>query len=222
MNKKLAGIAFMTGILSLMLLQPQHTFAADSFKDVDQSSYKVQIEALKSKGIVHGLNDQEFMPQAELTQAQGIKLIADAMHLSLASIDFNKAPEAASLFSKISNHAWYAEAFINAHYNGLDIPPDIDPQQPMTKEQFTHYLVQALETTGEYPLIKIFIEIHDEKDITPAYQGTIQRSLVYKFTVLDDQHNFNPKQMMKRDQAAAMVYEAITFAENHQDPISKP
>ncbi|GIP26863.1 hypothetical protein J23TS9_19930 [Paenibacillus sp. J23TS9] len=216
--KKRAGIAVLGAMLTMTLLQPQHIFAADTFKDTDQTNYKVQIEALKEKGFLHGVSDQEFKPQAELTNAQGIKLIVDSMQLSLASIDFNKAPEAEGLFSKISNEAWYAQAFINGHYNGLDIPADIDPQQPMTKEQFTYYLVQAIEKTGEYPLIKIFIQIHDEQDITPPYQGTIQRSLIYKLTSLDDQQNFNPKQVMKRDQAAGMVYEAVKFVENHQDP----
>ncbi|MWV42965.1 S-layer homology domain-containing protein [Paenibacillus sp. HJL G12] len=219
--KKLAGIAVMSVLLST-LLQPQHIFAADGFKDLDQTNYKTQIEALKLKGFLHGVNNEEFKPQAELTNAQGIQLIVDSMQLSLAAIDFNKAPEAEGLFSKIRNDAWYAQAFINGYYNGLDIPADIDPQKPMTKEQFTHYLVQALEKTGQFPLIKIFIQIHDEQDITPGYQGTIQRSLIYKFTTLDDQQNFNPKQVMKRDQAAGMVYEAVKFAEDHKNSAIQP
>ncbi|MCJ8014894.1 S-layer homology domain-containing protein [Paenibacillus sp. KQZ6P-2] len=217
--KKLAGITVMSVLLSVTLLQPQHIYAADEFKDMSQSNYKTQVQALKEKGFLHGMNDQEFKPQAVLTNAQGIKLIVDSMQLSLASIDFNKAPEAEGLFSKISNDAWYAQAFINAHYNGLDIPADIDPQQPMTKEQFTHYLVQALEQTGQYALIKIFIQIHDEQDISTAYQGTIQRSLIYKLTTLDDHQNFSPKQVMKRDQAAGMVFEAVKFVEAHKDQI---
>ncbi|MEC0370290.1 S-layer homology domain-containing protein [Paenibacillus chibensis] len=219
--KKWIGIAMMAALLSSTMLYPKHTFAADSFKDLTTSAYKTQIEALQNKGILHGMNQQEFKPQAVLTYAQGIQMIVDSMQLSLASIDFNKAPEAKALFSNIRNDAWFAQAFINGHYNGLDIPADIDPQKPMTKEQFTHLLVQALEKTGEYPLIKIFIQIHDEQDITPPYQGTIQRSLIYKITSLDENQNFNPQHVMKRDEAAAMVFDAVQFVESHKDKAIK-
>lgn len=215
--KKAAALSVISAILSMALLQPQQILAASSFMDLDKSDYKEAIVALKEKGFIHGISDQKFQPQTELTAAQGIKMIANSMQLSLASIDFSKAPEAEDIFSNVNNNAWYAESFINAHYNKVDIPSDIDPLQPLTKEQFTHYLIQALETTGQYPTIKMFIQIEDEKDIDTSLQGTIQRALLYKITSLDDEQNFNPKQVMKRDQAAVMIYEAVKFVESHKE-----
>ncbi|MCK9862455.1 S-layer homology domain-containing protein [Paenibacillus sp. ATY16] len=164
-----------------------------------------------------GVSSSEFHPEENLTGAQGIELIVRTMQLSLAAIDFNQAPTADGFFTNVKNDAWYAESFVIAHYNGLDLPADIDPNKPLTREQFAHYLVQALEKTGQYPLIKMYINIQDEKDITVDYQGTIQRALLYKIVALDAEGNFHPQQVVNRAEAAAILFAAHEFVETHKD-----
>jgi len=192
-------------------------FAAAPFGDIANIGSKAKIEALQQQGIIKGVNDTAFHPEDNLTAAQGISLIVRTTQISLAAIDFSSAPTADGFFTKVKNDAWYAEDFIIAHYNGLDIPADIDPQAPLTKEQFTHYLVQALELTGQYPMIKMFINIQDEKDITTAYQGTIQRSLLYKIASLDEKGNFDPAHVLTRAEAAGMLYDTQSFIEAHKE-----
>jgi len=208
-----------TSALSIALIVPMagQAFAADTFKDIENSTAKAQIQALQDKGIVNGLSASEFGPSAKLTAAQGISLIVKSMQLSLAAIDFNQAPTAEGYFSTVSNDAWYADNFVVARANQLDLPGDIDPKAPMTKEAFVHYLVQGLEKTGEYPLIKMYIAINDEKDITVDLQGTIQRALLYKLTALDDKGDFNPQSIITREEAAVMIYNAAEFVETHKD-----
>lgn len=193
--------------------------AADnsSFTDIASTSSRAQIEALQELGIVKGVSSSEFNPEENLTGAQGVELIVRAMQLSLAAIDFKEAPTAEGFFTNVKNDAWYAESFVIAHHNGLDLPADIDPAKPLTREQFAHYLVQALEKTGQYPLIKMYINIQDEKDITVDYQGTIQRALLYKIVSLDADGNFHPQQVVNRAEAAAILYEAHQFVEAHKD-----
>ncbi|WP_237179173.1 S-layer homology domain-containing protein [Paenibacillus sp. MMS18-CY102] len=206
--------------LTLALLAPLsngHAFAAAPFTDIGGSSAQSQIEALQAQGIVHGVTEEEFQPTASLSGAQGVSLIVRSMQLSLAAIDFNQAPTAEGYFSNVSNTAWYADDFVIAKANGLDIPADIDPKQPLTREQFAYWLVQGLEKTGQYPLIKMYININDEADLTVAYQGAIQRALLYKLTSLDADGNFKPKAIVTREQAAAMVYEAVQFVAAHKD-----
>ncbi|EFM08633.1 S-layer domain protein [Paenibacillus curdlanolyticus YK9] len=206
--------------LTLSLLAPLsngQAFAAAPFTDIGGSSAQSQIESLQAQGIVHGVTEKEFQPKASLSGAQGISLIVRSMQLSLAAIDFNQAPTAEGYFSKVSNTAWYADDFVIAKANGLDIPADIDPSQPLTREQFAYWLVQGLEKTGQYPLIKMYININDEADLTVAYQGTIQRALLYKLTSLDADGNFKPKAIVTREDAAAMIYEAVQFVAAHKD-----
>ncbi|OBZ11001.1 S-layer homology domain-containing protein [Bacillus sp. FJAT-26390] len=192
-------------------------FAEGPFGDIASVSNKAKIEALQQQGIIKGVSDTAFHPEDNLTAAQGISLIVRATQISLAAIDFNKAPTADGFYTKINNDVWYAEDFVIAHYNGLDIPADIDPQSPLTKEQFTHYLVQALELTGQYPTVKMFIPIQDEQDITVAYQGTIQRALLYKIASLDEAGKFDPAHKLTRAEAAASLYDAVSFIEAHKD-----
>ncbi|MGO4107838.1 S-layer homology domain-containing protein [Paenibacillus sp. YAF4_2] len=216
MKQRLTAAAISAAVLFGSL--SGQAFAADSgFKDIANSSSRVQIEALQELGIVKGVSTSEFHPEESLTGAQGIELIVRTMQLSLAAIDFKQAPTAEGFFTNVKNDAWYAESFVIAHYNGLDIPADIDPSKPLTREQFTHYLVQALEKTGQYPLIKMYINILDEKDITVDYQGTIQRALLYKIAKLDEEGNFHPQEIVDRGEAAAMLYDAHQFVETHKD-----
>lgn len=116
------------------------------------------------------------------------------------------------MFTKVKDKAWYAEAFINAYYNEVKLPKDIDPNLIMTKEQFTNYLVQAIEGVGNLPMINIVpVDIADEASLTPAYQGSIQRSLKYKINSLDANGKFNPKSELTRAEAAIMLYNALEF-----------
>ncbi|CAM4338937.1 S-layer homology domain-containing protein [Paenibacillus alkaliterrae] len=148
---------------------------------------------------------------------QGISLIVRTTQISLAAISFTTAPTADGYFTKVSNDAWYAEDFVIAHQNGLDIPADFDPNAVLSKEQFVHYLVQVIELTGQYPLVKLFIPIEDEQDINVTCQGTIQRALLYKIVSLNEEGNFDPAHVLTRAEAAAILYDARAFIEAHQD-----
>ena len=107
-------------------------------------------------------------------------MIVKGMNLNIDTLRFIKQPLASDTYTNIPNDAWYAEAFIIAHYNGMDIPKDVNPNATITREQFGEMLVRALEKKGNFPLVKMFIQIKDEAQITPEYQGTLQRLLLYK------------------------------------------
>ncbi|MBP1991706.1 S-layer homology domain-containing protein [Paenibacillus eucommiae] len=131
--------------------------------------------------------------------------------------NFNIAPRASAIFANVDDNAWFAEAFINAHYNGIEMPADIDPNKVMTREEFTHYLVSAFETIGQKPMVKIApVPITDEADINPEYQGSIQRSLLWKINSIRGDEKFNPKSEITREEAAIMLFNAIEYLEAYQ------
>lgn len=192
--------------------------AGGSFKDIDNVAGKSKINSLKEQGLIKGISDTQFLPGAKVTTAQGVQFITGGLQLSLAAIDFNKAPLASAIFSKIKDKAWYAEAFVNAHYNDVDIPADIDPSKLITKEMFTNLLVQGVEKVGNLPLINIVpVDIADEAALEPSYQGSIQRSLKYKINTLDANGKFNPKSELTRAEAAVMLYNALEYLNSVND-----
>ncbi|ETT49511.1 amylopullulanase [Paenibacillus odorifer] len=213
MNMKKSTLAAITTVAIFSFSLGGQMFAAgNTFKDIDNINGKEKIISLKNQGLIKGVSESQFLPGSKVTTAQGIQFISGGLQLSLAAIDFNKAPVVSGLFTKVKDKAWYAEAFINAYYNEVKLPKDIDPNLIMTKEQFTNYLVQAIEGVGNLPMINIVpVDIADEASLTPAYQGSIQRSLKYKINSLDANGKFNPKSELTRAEAAIMLYNALEF-----------
>jgi hypothetical protein len=217
MNIKKSAVAAITTLSLLSFTVGGSVFAAEgTFKDLGNISGKEKIIALKNQGLIKGVSDTQFLPQNKVTNAQGVQFISGGLQLSLAAFLFIKAPVASETFPKVKDNAWYAEAFINAHYNEVDIPKDIDPTKPMTKELFTALLVQGMEKVGGLPMIKMVpAKITDESKLDPSYQGSIQRSLIYNITALDASGNFNPKTQITRAEAAIMVYNALEYLKAH-------
>ncbi|WP_019911331.1 S-layer homology domain-containing protein [Paenibacillus sp. HW567] len=215
MIKKSVFAAITTVSLLSFSLAGQIYAADSSFKDIDSAAGKDKISSLKEQGLIKGISDTQFLPGAKVTTAQGIQFISGGLQLSLAAIDFNKAPVASGIFTKVKDNAWYADAFINAHYNGIEIAPDIDPSKPITKEMFTNLLIQGIEKARNLPMIKLVpVEIKDADALEPSYQGSIQRSLKYKINTLDASGKFNPKSEITRAEAAVMLYNALEYLQS--------
>jgi hypothetical protein len=210
--------AFTAATLLSFSLGGQIFAAGSSFKDIDNVTGKDKINSLKQQGLIKGISDTQFLPASTVTTAQGVQFISGGLKLSLAAIDFNKAPLASAVFSKVKDNAWYAEAFVNAHYNNVDIPADIDPAGLITKELFTSMLIQAVEKVGNLPMINIVpADIADADALEPSYQGSIQRSLKYNINTLDADGKFNPKSKLTRAEAAIMLYNALEYLNSRSD-----
>ncbi|MCQ4088342.1 S-layer homology domain-containing protein [Saccharibacillus sp. JS10] len=213
MNKKTFSSVLAVSVLSLSL--GGQLFAAQaSFGDLSGVTGQQKIETLQKEGLIKGVSASSFNPKAVLTNAQGVQLIAGGLQLSLAAITFEagKVPTAHDLFPAAKEGAWYAEAFVNAHFNGVELPKTIDPSGVMTKEEYTNYLMQAVEKAGNLPLINIKPQdITDEKELTAEYQGAIQRALNRGIVKLDADGNFHPKEQITRAEAAVMLYDSIEF-----------
>lgn len=222
MNMKKSAFAVITTVSLLSFSLGSPIFAAGgTFKDISNVSGKDKINALKAQGLIKGISDTQFLPGSKVTTAQGVQFISGGLQLSLAAIDFNKAPIASSIFSKVKDNVWYTEAFINAYYNGIEIPADIDPAKPMTKELFTKLLIQGIEKAGNLPMINIVpVDIADDDALDPSYQGSVQRSLKYNINTLDANGKFNPKSELTRAEAAVMLYNALDYLKSRSNATS--
>lgn len=207
--KKLAALTLTTLLVSSMSFS-----TAFAFSDLEEGQSDAVL-ALKDRGVVSGIDNEHYVPRGKISYAQSVQMIVKGLNLNMDTLRFIKQPVASDTYTNIPNDAWYADAFIIAHYNGLEIPKDVNPNATITREQFGDLLVRALETKGNFPLIKMFIVIKDEDQINVNYQGTLQRLLLYKLTQLDQDGKFNPKAELTRGEAASWVYQAIRFVENH-------
>ncbi|WP_262676703.1 S-layer homology domain-containing protein [Paenibacillus sp. J5C2022] len=217
MKKKPFLIVTLTAML--MLILAQSVFA---FSDTAGTPEEKKIASLKEKGIISGYSDNTFKPNGKLTYAAGVSMIVKGLDLNIDNLRFIKEPKATDYFPELNDNAWYADDFIIAFHNGLDIPKDVKASDKMTKEQFAHHLFNAMMTKGDFAFIEIFMMINDEADVNPAYMNSIQKLLISKIAVLDDENNFYPQQHITRGTAAAWLHDGIEFVETMTPIDSEP
>ncbi|MCS7463831.1 S-layer homology domain-containing protein [Paenibacillus doosanensis] len=194
--------------LALIVSAAGPAFASTPFQDIGGSGAKQQIEALQAKGIVSGVTDEQFAPGERLLLSQGIAMITRGLPASAPAGD-GGAASGTAFFTSVPAASWYAASFESARLRGLDLPAEANPAETMTKEQFVHYVVQAMESTHLFPLIKLSpAEIADGDELTAGYQGTVQRALHYDLVALDESGRFHPQSQMTREEAAAILYRA--------------
>ncbi|MCT2195385.1 S-layer homology domain-containing protein [Paenibacillus sp. p3-SID1389] len=117
-----------------------------------------------------------------MTTSQGVQLIVNLLGLK------SEAPvNASDYFVHVKNDAWYAPAFSIAQNNGFDLDANVNPDKPITREEFTHQLILAMEKHGDLPMINI-----DGDQLTVSYQGTVQLALVLGIATLDANNQFHP------------------------------
>lgn len=193
--------------------------AAVAFEDLAGTPAKDKIVELQQKGIVRGVSDHKFLPDAPVTAAQGIQMFVNALDLNIDLLRFIKAPQATDYFTKASNHAWYADALIIAANNDIGLPADLDPAENWSREEFTHQLILAIEKHSNLPMIKLMpVDIADESDFTAGYDGSIQRALVLGIASLDSAGKFHPAAGVTRAEAAEMIYNALEYIAAHPAP----
>lgn len=188
-------------------------FAQAEFTDLAGVKEKEQILVLQQKGIVDGVSEGIYAPQSRLTTAEGIALIVNALQNKLG-LETVKLAGPHAYFPNVADGEWYSYAFSVARFKELGLPQNVDPKQPLTKEQFIYYLQKGIEATGDYAMIKIFIPISDEASITSEYQGAIQRSLITKISALDADGLFHPQAPVTRAEAAGYIFNAVRFVES--------
>jgi hypothetical protein len=203
----------MTMLTAAALLCSVSASSVFAFNDIDVPEQKAPILALKARGIVSGVDAEHFAPKGRISYAQSIQLLVKGLSLNIDNMRFIKQPLASDYFTSIPNDAWYADAFIIAHLNGLAIPRDVDPNGTITREQFAHLLIQAIDTKGSFPVIKMLITLKDEDQVTPEYNYSLQRLFLHKLAKPEDGMAY-PKRELTRGEAAVWVHNAIKLVES--------
>jgi hypothetical protein len=202
-------------LLSLMLVfsLSQSVFA---FKDLNSSPAKEQIMELKEAGIIKGVSETNFSPEKQTTYAEAITFIVRAFDINLNHFTFIKQPMASDYYTNIDDHAWYANPFMVAQLNGLEISKDVVANQLITREEFAELLMDAILLKGDYAFIAIFHLIADEEKIAPDKMSSIQKLLITNIVALDAEDKFHPNQPMTRVEVVDWLYKGIQFVKNHQ------
>ncbi|AET60467.1 hypothetical protein HPL003_18625 [Paenibacillus terrae HPL-003] len=190
--------------------------SASAFRDIKGTEQEKIVSSLQNKGIIQGITKDKFAPDQSLTYAQGVHMVVNAMDLQVMP-DFTTGS-----FANIPSSAWYAKSYRIAAQHQIPLSPDIDPSTQMTREQFANILYKAVSATGEYPTVRMYINVADGKKLDQDSSEAVQFLLLTKIAKLDEKSNFNPERKVTRMEAAEMVYNASEFVQNHKPVESTP
>ncbi|GIP14416.1 hypothetical protein J40TS1_00580 [Paenibacillus montaniterrae] len=208
-SKRAAIVAL--SLLTVLALTP----VASAFSDIKGMKGEQHINHLKERGIIKGdaKGQGAFRPHDKLSYAQAAVLLDEAFELSLAHIQFVKAPNASDYYEKVKDNQWYSQAFIDGYHNGVVFAKDVNPNAPISREEFAALLMKQVDNKVDYALIKMFVGYNDLEEGKEEYKGEIQKLLLLKFAELDDKGNFNPAKPITREEAAIWLDKAVTFVE---------
>jgi hypothetical protein len=206
MKKK--TIALIVLSLSLLLVCGNVVWA---FQDLKGDPVATKISALQQRGVVSGIDADHFDPQGIVTYGQGIQLLVKGLNLNIDNLRFIKAPKASDYYSQVQDDAWYANALIIAQYNGITLDRNIDPNAPMTKQQFAYFLHEGMLRKADFPVPAMAMSIADEQDIAQGAMTSIQALLILKIAALDENQRFLPKKEITRSEAIELIYNASEF-----------
>ncbi|MBO7746167.1 S-layer homology domain-containing protein [Paenibacillus sp. MWE-103] len=219
--KKSFKMLTLTATAALSLTFASQSFAAAGFTDLGNDAAKDKIISLQERGLVKGVSAELFAPQASMTAAQGVQLIVNALDLNLDLVRFFKEPKASDYFQNAKDDAWYADAFIIAAVNNIGLPADLNPGKVLSREEFTHMLIHAMEASGKLPMVNpVVIDIKDGDQITVDYSGSIQRALSYGVIALDKDGQLKPKAAITRSESAEEIYNAIEYLKAHPGEVA--
>lgn len=197
---KLSAALLLAGSLLL-------TTSVSAFSDVQEMTPVLPSHCNK-KGIIQGITPDKFVPMGKLTGAQAVTMIVNGLGLKVKDAAKSQVP---------AKDEWYSSALRIAADKGIKLPKDFDPNAELTREAFADILVQAVGTTGDYPMVKMFIEIADADQITVEYSGHIQQLLLMKIASLDEQGKFHPQDTITRIEAARLVYNAAEYIDKYKE-----
>jgi len=171
------------------------------FSDLDSAAWaKDAIIALYDKGIINGMPDGRFMPNANITRAEFIKIAVEALVLE---------ESADNVFADVPEGSWYAPYVSKAYAAGLvkgDDSNNFNPNADITRQDMTTILYRALDIQDD----NIAETTFTDKEAIAEYAYPAVRYFSSKGIVngIGD-GSFAPKRNATRAEAAAIFYRLL-------------
>ncbi|SFS57698.1 S-layer homology domain-containing protein [Paenibacillus sp. BC26] len=175
-----------------------------SFSDIQGHWAQAAIERMAAKQIVNGVSEQLFQPNATVTRAQFVSMIARALKLPAASASSMGA------FTDVSHSAWYMDSVYAANQAGITkgtSATTFAPDAVITREQMAQIVVQAYlyANGGAKPDPAAASTFTDQAAISgwasDSVQLAAQLNLIKGFT----DGSFGPQLQATRAQAAEVI-----------------
>lgn len=192
-----------------------------TFPDITSHWAKSEIEAMASAGIINGMDDGTFQPDAQITRAQFIKLVVAALKLDVSG-EYN------GLANDLTGH-WVAPYVNAAEAEGLLAEAffendQLKPDQNITREEMASIVAHAAMYEGISVDTTADTTFTDSASIAEwAADDVVSAANLGIITGYED-HSFKPQNLSKRGEAAVMMnrlfqhINAMNAADQADDP----
>lgn len=178
-------------------------YSKKTFSDLGKHEWaRKQIEVLAAKGIVRGTMADKFEPAANITRADYLEALINALGLT-AKIDSN--------FSDISTMAPYSQEIAVAKKLGITTGignNKFAPETPITRQDMMVLTAKALNVAKKLSLTDSTTELGgfaDQNGIA-AYARASVAAMVRSGVIVGDGKNINPKANTSRAEASVIMY----------------
>lgn len=172
------------------------------FSDVAESHWaKDAVEALASKNIISGYEDDTFKPNSYITREEFVKIIVVALDLDKTSRK--------NVFTDVDDYKWYAEYIDTAVAKGL-ISGRADGTfgigEKITREEMAVIVRRAI---NEIISMRNYVEFNDMDDIAEFAREAVKD--LYCAGIINGltESEFSPKSFVTRAQTAKVIYDAF-------------
>lgn len=189
--------------------------AAKSFLDLEGHWAKADIELLASKGIIEGMDEEHFVPEAPVTRAQFAAMISRALNLNLTA-NTKQSP-----FSDVAPTSWYKDV-VNSSYTAGIIQGITEtsfvPQKDITREEMAVMIVRAKlyyeGSTLEKSVPTKSLKFDDVNTISDWALKHVQLAFSSGIVNGRTDHLFVPQGHATRAEAAVMIKRMMTILIN--------
>ena len=175
-----------------------------SFLDTNEHWAKDYIEVLAAKGIVKGMGENVFEPDAQLTKAQFLTMLSNLV----PNLDLGIYPDAG--FTDVVPTEWYVP-YVNWGYANKIILGNPDktfgPNSPITREQMTVILNNFAKATSlEIEQKMDNIVFTDQGMVSPWAAIAVSKITKAKIMNGRPEGNFDPQGFASRAEASKVVF----------------
>jgi len=183
-----------------------------TFADVSGHTNGEAIEALASRGIISGMTETTFAPNATMTRAEFAAIITRGLGLP--------AQQASTAFADVPSNAWFAISVATAHHFGIvsgTSPTTFNPSGTITRQEAAVMVTRAAYLAGmsaersDTDVINTLAIFGDSRSAATWARAAL--AFVYSEGILDDTEFYIlPTEAITRAEIAEMLHRMLELA----------
>ena len=198
-------VNFRTKHLSMFFIAPNRV----NFNDNNQEWATRFINSMSAKGIIKGYGEGSFKPENNVTRAEFVTMMVNALKLPVA--------EYRGTFKDVNQTDWFAGMIETGYEHGL-ISGFGDgifaPRERITREQMTAIVTNVMEAFVGKEIIEdngLLKSIFDDYDQISDY-ARVPVATAYNYDVVRGRGNgFFPREMSMRSEASVVIYKIVNM-----------